>query len=183
MAFMVPIALQLAALAWFLFPRSETREGAQSVEEVAAFARQMQGLSEPPPIPGGLPADAAAALADSAGKPADTAVKPIGTALAPTETAGETPVAASAPAETEGAPTDTPTASASLAAEPADTAGATAETVAAPIDAADEATARGVVERLASELLSNPLIEVYAIEPIGAASSAVSAVSAGAGEG
>ena len=67
MAFMVPIALQLAALAWFLFPRSETREGAQSVEEVAAFARQMQGLSEPPPIPGGLPADAAAALADSAG--------------------------------------------------------------------------------------------------------------------
>jgi phosphoribosylformylglycinamidine synthase len=51
------------------------------------------------------------------------------------------------------------------------------------VDAADEATARGVVERLASELLSNPLIEVYAIEPIGAASSAVSAVSAGAGEG
>ena len=48
------------------------------------------------------------------------------------------------------------------------------------VDAADEATARAVVERLASELLSNPLIEVYAIEPIGAASSAVSAV---AGEG
>ena len=48
------------------------------------------------------------------------------------------------------------------------------------VDAADEATARGVVERLASELLSNPLIEVYAIEPIGAMSSAVSA---GAGEG
>ena len=60
MAFMVPIALQLAALAWFLFPRSETRDGAQSVGEIAAFARQVQGLSEPPPIPGGLPADAAA---------------------------------------------------------------------------------------------------------------------------
>ena len=41
------------------------------------------------------------------------------------------------------------------------------------VEAADEATARGIVERLASELLSNPLIEVYAIEPIGAASSAV----------
>ena len=42
-------------------------------------------------------------------------------------------------------------------------------TVAAP----DEAAARAVVERLASELLSNPLIEAFAIEPIGAASSTV----------
>ena len=114
MAFMVPIALQLAALAWFLFPRSETRDGAQSVEEVAvAFeldrsVAQVEGPSEPPPIPGGLPADAAAALANSAGEPADIAVEPIGTALASTESAGETAVAASAPAETVAAPTDTP---------------------------------------------------------------------------
>ena len=42
------------------------------------------------------------------------------------------------------------------------------------VDAADEPAARAVVERLASELLSNPLIEAYAIEPLGAASSAVS---------
>jgi phosphoribosylformylglycinamidine synthase len=42
-------------------------------------------------------------------------------------------------------------------------------TVAAP----DEAAARAIVERLASELLSNPLIEAYAIEAIGAASSTV----------
>jgi phosphoribosylformylglycinamidine synthase subunit PurS len=42
-------------------------------------------------------------------------------------------------------------------------------TVAAP----DEAAARAVVERLASELLSNPLIEAYAVEAIGAASSTV----------
>jgi len=48
------------------------------------------------------------------------------------------------------------------------------------VDAEDEATARAVVDRLASELLSNPLIEVYAVEPLGAASSAVTA---GAGEG
>ena len=48
------------------------------------------------------------------------------------------------------------------------------------VDAADEAAARAIVERLASELLSNPLIEVYAVELIGAASSAVSA---GVGEG
>jgi phosphoribosylformylglycinamidine synthase len=41
------------------------------------------------------------------------------------------------------------------------------------VDAADEATAHAIVERLASELLSNPLIEAYAIETIGAASSAV----------
>src|SRR5207237_679154 len=55
MAFMVPIALQLAALAWFLFPRSETRDGAQSVEESAvAFASLRSALSEPPSIPGGL---------------------------------------------------------------------------------------------------------------------------------
>jgi phosphoribosylformylglycinamidine synthase PurS subunit len=47
------------------------------------------------------------------------------------------------------------------------------------VDAADEATARTVVERLASELLSNPLIEAYAIETIAASSSAVGA---GAGE-
>ena len=46
------------------------------------------------------------------------------------------------------------------------------------VDAADEAAARAIVERLASELLSNPLIEVYAIVPLGAASSIV-----GAGEG
>jgi phosphoribosylformylglycinamidine synthase len=42
------------------------------------------------------------------------------------------------------------------------------------VEAPDEATARTVVERLASELLSNPLIEAYAVEPLGAASSAVS---------
>ena len=42
------------------------------------------------------------------------------------------------------------------------------------IEADDEATARATVDRLAGELLSNPLIEAFAIEPIGAASSAVS---------
>ena len=36
------------------------------------------------------------------------------------------------------------------------------------VDAADETAARVVVERLASELLANPLIEAYAIEAIGA---------------
>jgi phosphoribosylformylglycinamidine synthase PurS subunit len=43
------------------------------------------------------------------------------------------------------------------------------------VEAADDATARAIVERLASELLANPLIEVYSVEPLGAASSAVSA--------
>jgi len=43
------------------------------------------------------------------------------------------------------------------------------------VAAVDEATARATVERLASELLSNPLIEAYTIEAIGAASSAVGA--------
>jgi hypothetical protein len=81
MAFMVPIALQLAALAWFLFPRSETRDSNFPDALRAARAQhQVQGLSEPPSIPGGLPVDAAAALADSAGEPTDTAVKSIGTA-------------------------------------------------------------------------------------------------------
>jgi len=42
------------------------------------------------------------------------------------------------------------------------------------VEADDEATARATVERLAGELLSNPLIEAFAIESIGATSSAVS---------
>ena len=42
------------------------------------------------------------------------------------------------------------------------------------VDAPEEPTARLTVERLAQELLSNPLIEVFAIEPIGATSSATS---------
>jgi phosphoribosylformylglycinamidine synthase subunit PurS len=36
------------------------------------------------------------------------------------------------------------------------------------VEAADESAARVVVERLASELLANQLIEAYAIESIGA---------------
>ena len=39
------------------------------------------------------------------------------------------------------------------------------------VAAADDAAARAVVERLAAELLSNPLIEAYDIEVLGAASS------------
>ena len=41
------------------------------------------------------------------------------------------------------------------------------------VSAADETAARAVVERLAAELLSNPLIEAYDIEVLGAASSLV----------
>ena len=44
------------------------------------------------------------------------------------------------------------------------------------VDADDVETARSVVERLAGELLSNPLIEAFDIEPLGATSSALSAV-------
>ena len=48
------------------------------------------------------------------------------------------------------------------------------------VEAADEAAARAIVERLASELLSNPLIEAYTVELIGATSSVIST---GVGEG
>jgi phosphoribosylformylglycinamidine synthase len=41
------------------------------------------------------------------------------------------------------------------------------------VESSDEAAARAVVERLASELLSNPLIESYAIEALGGASSTI----------
>jgi phosphoribosylformylglycinamidine synthase subunit PurS len=41
------------------------------------------------------------------------------------------------------------------------------------VAADDEAAARATVERLASELLSNPLIESFVVEAIGAASSTV----------
>ena len=36
------------------------------------------------------------------------------------------------------------------------------------VEAADETGARATVERLAAELLANPLIEAYEIEPLGA---------------
>jgi phosphoribosylformylglycinamidine synthase len=42
------------------------------------------------------------------------------------------------------------------------------------VDAADEPTARATADRLASELLSNPLIEAYAVEGLAATSSAAS---------
>jgi phosphoribosylformylglycinamidine synthase len=42
------------------------------------------------------------------------------------------------------------------------------------VTAGDETAARATVERLAAELLSNPLIESYVVEPIGAASSTTS---------
>lgn len=43
------------------------------------------------------------------------------------------------------------------------------------VDADDKTAAHGVVQRLAGELLSNPLIEAYDIELLGGASSTVSA--------
>ncbi len=43
------------------------------------------------------------------------------------------------------------------------------------VDATEEPAARDVVDQLARELLSNPLIEAYDIEPIGGASSTTSA--------
>ena len=45
------------------------------------------------------------------------------------------------------------------------------------VDAADESGARAVVERLAGELLANPLIEAYAIESIAGASSTTASTS------
>lgn len=41
------------------------------------------------------------------------------------------------------------------------------------VEGTDEPAARAVVERLAAELFSNPLIEQASVEPIGAASSTV----------
>ncbi|MBA2299575.1 MAG: phosphoribosylformylglycinamidine synthase subunit PurS [Chloroflexi bacterium] len=50
------------------------------------------------------------------------------------------------------------------------------------VDATDEAAARAVVERLAGELLANPLIEAYVIESIAGASSTTGRPPATAGE-
>jgi phosphoribosylformylglycinamidine synthase len=50
------------------------------------------------------------------------------------------------------------------------------------VDAGDETAARAVVERLAAELLSNPLIEAYDVELLGEASSIVSPVGSPVGE-
>lgn len=147
MAFMVPIALQLAALAWFLLPRSETRDGAQSVEEMAATFASLRS---------------AAALADAAKEPLDAEVEPVA-ASASIGTAGATAVAAAAPAETVAALTVTPAEPTSFTAEPPDaaatpadtavqpagTAGAPAETVVASTDAAvalTEAALRSILD-------------------------------------
>ena len=51
------------------------------------------------------------------------------------------------------------------------------------VDAAGEAAARVVVERLAAELLSNPLIEAYDVELLGEASSMVGPGGGAVGEG
>ena len=48
------------------------------------------------------------------------------------------------------------------------------------VEAPDEGAGRAVAERLAGELLSNPLIEVYDVELIGEASS-IAGVAAGVG--
>jgi len=50
------------------------------------------------------------------------------------------------------------------------------------VDAANEAAARTIVDRLAGELLSNPLIEAFDVELIGEASSTVRAGISVAGE-
>jgi phosphoribosylformylglycinamidine synthase PurS subunit len=49
------------------------------------------------------------------------------------------------------------------------------------VEAADETGARATVERLAGELLSNPLIESYAIELLAGQGSEAAAAGAGAG--
>jgi len=48
------------------------------------------------------------------------------------------------------------------------------------VTAVDEAACRTIVDRLASELLSNPLIEAYDVEAIGGASSLVGVAGDGA---
>ena len=50
------------------------------------------------------------------------------------------------------------------------------------VDAVDDVAARAIVERLAGELLSNPLIEAYDVELLGQASSTISQVAGLAGE-
>jgi phosphoribosylformylglycinamidine synthase PurS subunit len=49
------------------------------------------------------------------------------------------------------------------------------------VEAVDAGAAQAVVERLAGELLSNPLIEAYQVEPLGAASSNASTAGAASG--
>jgi type III secretion system YscQ/HrcQ family protein len=160
MAFMVPIALQVAALAWFLFPRSQARDRAHNVDEFAAAFASARSAVEPAntavepigtasatPETDGEPAVAAVASAetaepppDSVVKPADVEVQPIGTALASTETDIESVAAAPASTETVEAPPDIPAEPASFTVEPVDTPDAMAETVAVPAVVAVEPT-------------------------------------------
>lgn len=51
------------------------------------------------------------------------------------------------------------------------------------VDAPDAAAGRAVAERVAADLLSNPLIEAYDVDLIGEASSTAGVAAGGAGEG
>jgi MFS family permease/flagellar motor switch/type III secretory pathway protein FliN len=182
-AFMVPLALQCAALAWFLFARSETQDGAQTIDEIAvAFASlrstaepllrnlaqrrgaapQVQGPSEPTPLPGPPPIDATAVPAEPAVEPVEAAAEPIATASAPAETVGETAEAAAAPAKPAEALTDTPAASDGIAVEPADVepadnAAEPTDTELAPTETAGEAAVAASAEAgTAGELTDTP---------------------------
>ena len=92
MAFMVPIALQLAALAWFLFPRSETRDGARRDAVAPARQHQVEGLcgTSHPCLAACQPTPRRPRPTLAVGASRDRGRQPIGTALAPAETAGET---------------------------------------------------------------------------------------------
>jgi MFS family permease/flagellar motor switch/type III secretory pathway protein FliN len=166
MAFMVPVALQCAALAWFLFARSETRDGAQTIDEIAvafgslrstaepllrnltqrrsaAPAHQVEGPSEPTPLPGLPPVDAAAV-------PAEPAVEPVETVEAPTETPATSDDLAAEPADV--APDEAAPQPVAAASTPPETADETAEAASAPDEPADVEPADNAAEPTDTEL-------------------------------
>jgi type III secretion system YscQ/HrcQ family protein len=173
MAFRVPIALQLAALAWFLFPRSKTRDYAQSVGEIAVAFASLRSASQPlvnnlQILLHSLTQRVGAALARhqvrglseppsmSGSLPVDAAAAPAASAVEPADTAVKPIDTALAPTETAGEET------AVAASAPTETVGARTDTPAASASlAAEPADTAGVTD----ETIAAPTNA--AVEPTG----------------
>jgi MFS family permease/flagellar motor switch/type III secretory pathway protein FliN len=148
MAFRVPVALQLAALAWFLFPRSETGEGAQSAGKIAAALASIRSASQPllnnlqillhhlTQRRGAAPAQHQ--LQGLSEPPSMSASLPVDTAAAPAGSAAEPADPAIKPIGTALAPTETAGETAAAASTPAETVGAPTDLPMAPASLAAE---------------------------------------------
>jgi flagellar motor switch/type III secretory pathway protein FliN/predicted MFS family arabinose efflux permease len=151
MAFRVPVVLELVALAWFLFPRSEAREGAQSAGGIAAALESTRPASRPllnnlqtlldhlTQRRGAAPAQPQHQLQGLSEPPSMSASLPVDAAAAPADSGAEPADPAIKPIGGAAlAPTETGGEIGMAASERADTAGALTDVSTAPASLAAE---------------------------------------------